>query len=422
MAIHKIGSLKLPNNQESYENKDPLDFLIRQGVKKGIGALSAGIGLPGDVLNAGQNLGNVIKGIGGFEQSPVKEYLPTSQTVKNAIKGTAGKVLPKGYLESEGIIDDFTDTLASDVPLWLASGGASGGLKAAAKSLGWLAGSNISGDTVKEMGGGPILQFLARLTPYAVRKGVQKGLFPSQVRKYAEKAEPILYKEAEKAGGFKVPADSYFNKLSKLYEKAELEPKTPGRSRIKAKIDDIIKDIDHNGQVEANRVFLRRKQFNKSSNTLGYESLEGEYDAAMAEIAREEVNELAKQYPEFGKPLKAADELHIALKAKSELSEQLEKNLQLKNFIDTSTPLKAVTNAATLGAQYPIKRGSFAYDLFSKSKILRDRWWQLSKEAVTSRNPATMLNILRKLKDDIDEEVKKDGNIHGNVRHISKKG
>lgn len=404
---------------------------LRNAVRLGTKAASGIAGKIGDTVAGGlalsdlasQSLGKLTgsETLKQADTSLIRDYLPTSENIHSVGKNVISPLLPRNYLEPQSETEETLDEVASDFGSllnpkdWLQNGWknihkAPNIVRNVGKALGLSGIGNFGKWLAKEAGAGPFGQGVAK---------IGSMLFSSLIGPYgAEKAMKTLYGEADKLKPKKInlPYSSLkpvVKELEDVVEKYGFDAKY--KDALKGPLTGLKKNIKNAGPRDTPHIPLEHAlQLKKDINSALRDANIPKEATGLLQKAATSINKLidrgAKNYPEFLKNYREADDIWQGLYQGNKVSRFLTRNVNLDKFAHPLTyaafgighTLGFGGTAAVAGTVLAGAQGYKIVESLARSKTLQ----KLYGDAVKASLSGLAQPALRAVKK-FDEELRK---------------
>ncbi len=289
----------------------------------------------------------------------IAKVLPTSEDLHKSNTKVLEHYFGKGANEAKSVPAKIANAMIVTVPIaW-----ATGGVGAAGVEAGRTTAGSLLSQGAEAAGGGPILQTVADIIG---RTGFDLGRVVTNsgnINKQAQLLKRESYAKAEALGkGKKVLGKTtadIINKDLELFQKGKGGLEGAERASTIKTAKNLIDDIKL-GNIDLNDALENRKSLNNAIKDLPYKSTKRQvYERWRDSINHDIIKPAQEKFPDFGKTLSIADELHMAEKVPSFLRKYFNENASLEKQMQS--PLgKLLLTGGILGSKLPAAVGAAA--------------------------------------------------------------
>lgn len=384
----------IPTGKEQEESY--LGKAVR-GVARGAArAVETVVGLPGDIEQTALSLTNMARDALGKEQLKQTESLfPTSERVRQGLTKPIEKaLLPEGYLEPKGSVEEFGDTALSDLVSYLIPVAGAGKLTASAiKKAGILSGAgNLMSLASKQLGAGEGTQSAVKMGTMLIGSmGGTKQLVQRMKNGYTT-AENSFPKTAT------VSAKKIQDTIKELSPILDLGEMTESKEFLKNRIKSI-KDNIYEGTktIRLNQAWELKKNMNEWLSDPKTSRKSAAYAKILSHNLSETLKDSGKRYPEFVKNLTEADSIFNGLHEQTKVAQFLNKHVKAETFLSPLTgvafylnPIGALKGA---GFAYALKKSWLPAEAFARSPEIRKFYLKALGAAAKSNAPLAVKYI-----------------------------
>ena len=338
--------------------------------------------------------------------------LPHQPTPSEMIQKSAG--LTNEYLAPQSVPEKYIQRLAQYAPV-----AATGGLGSLARTA--IGAGAATG--VGEAGFSEPIQDIAQLFTELAVSPYQRGFKPFKTRSETIPLKEKLY-ETAKSEVQKIPIqdasniESFINKELNNLSHSGLDES--GRKLAKSELKNLSKDIP-GGKITADNLWESKKHINslisgELSKKDPNKKLVQLYERTVGTLNKD-LDKVVKEYPKFGVPFSRAEDYYKGLDTPGTLRKALEKSTNIKQLFNDHP---ALTILSTLGAfksghsnkllagyiaSFPLKEIVKSYELFTKSKQIRDLGVKIAKDIAKDSVKSAINTTLKMNKLIQDEEI-----------------
>jgi hypothetical protein len=388
-------------------------------------AIEGLIGAPQDIYSGlVGGIANPALGAIGAPQLPGRlPFLPSSQDVKQGItQRFVEPNLPQGYLEPKGFAERIAQGVAGDptIPIAAAVTGGASLPVAIGRSTAQQAGMQ----TAESAGLGPVGQFIAGTLGGLGFDAKRLGKTPQGIVKAAKNEYEKSYaKRNQLAPKINAPAPKTSQVVNQLVEELEGRGSDVDTRNMRKVLKNLQSQINEKDNVVNVKNLLEREK------EIGEKVSQHPFYKAAYKSIQEDLQDVAKTHPEFGKQYNRAKDLYKAVNLRSEIGEMIENNTGLKNLFKNKTtngiigallynyggglPGVALGGASTYGAKYSARIADFL-----RTPEARKLASQAFKE-VAADNTQGFGNTVKALKQEYDTYDQSTGKKKPRFRQIA---
>lgn len=321
-----------PNQQKAVESSQKSEESLASNLIGGAkNLIASAASAPFALAELPGNLVNLATGHTPKEKSP-------SQRIYETLGGT----------EPTNVISKALNYTAGNWPLLLLGGPVTGGKVAAdfASSLGMSAAEEAGFGTLGQLAGAVAGAKGFNAASNALKSAAKQA--PKNPTKYNEFISSFYTKTEDLGSKIHQSGDRLERGLNKINEKLRSEYVNPGkfdeaaRNRVLKNLETAEKSISKPNLTAAD-IFNEKKNLNKAYGWK--DSTEGKYYAEIRKLFADELDDIAKQHPDFGKAYKTADELWQLRNGQTWLGQWVEKRAQegtLNSILNNKIALGAI--------------------------------------------------------------------------------